>query len=149
MAGAAAPGDLDPGPARADLASRFPAVHFVGAYTGVSLAELYASADLFVFPSQSETFGNVTLEAMASGLAVIAFAYAAAREHIQDGDNGRCIDCTDRRGFRNAVFELSQDLDQAKRLGRAARTTAEKLDWPHIFERYHTIINSCLEVTHD
>lgn len=71
------------GPARVSLASAHPDVHFAGTQTGRALAEHYAPADIFVFPSLSETFGNVTLEAMASALAVVAFDYAAARAYWQ------------------------------------------------------------------
>ncbi|MCZ8376811.1 MAG: glycosyltransferase family 1 protein [Beijerinckiaceae bacterium] len=61
------------GPARASLASRFPDVHFLGLREGEALADLYASADVFVFPSLTDTFGIVLLEALASGLPVAAF----------------------------------------------------------------------------
>jgi glycosyltransferase involved in cell wall biosynthesis len=66
------------GPMRARLEHDFPAAEFVGPKSGEALAAHYASADLFLFPSQSETFGNVTLEALASGLAVVAVDLAAA-----------------------------------------------------------------------
>ena len=72
------------GPSRAELQRRLPNAVFTGALTGEPLAAAYASADVFVFPSLTETFGNVVTEAMASGLAVCAFDTAAAHQHIQD-----------------------------------------------------------------
>ncbi|MGB5064300.1 MAG: glycosyltransferase family 1 protein, partial [Candidatus Competibacter sp.] len=70
------------GPLAVRLQARHPEIVFPGMRIGADLAAHYASADLFLFPSLTETFGNVTLEAMASGLAVVAFDYAAARRHI-------------------------------------------------------------------
>lgn len=81
------------GPERARLQQENPDVIFTGTLVGDDLARHYASADLFLFPSLSETFGNVTLEAMASGLAVAAFAYGAAGQHITSADLGRAIPC--------------------------------------------------------
>src|SRR5262245_52180320 len=76
------------GPERRDLQARLPNAVFAGIRTGVDLAAHYASGDLFLFPSLTETYGNVTLEAMASGLAVVAFDYAAAGELIESGVKG-------------------------------------------------------------
>jgi glycosyltransferase involved in cell wall biosynthesis len=72
------------GPAREPLAAQHPEVRFAGMRRGEDLGRHYASGDLFLFPSRTETFGNVTLEALASGLPVVAFDYGAAREHIRD-----------------------------------------------------------------
>ncbi len=58
---------------------------------GAELAAHYASADVFLFPSLSDTFGNVVLEALASGLPVVSFAVAAAAEHVDDGVSGRLV----------------------------------------------------------
>ena len=136
------------GPARAATAAAHPGVHFAGMQTGRALAEHYASADVFVFPSLSETFGNVTLEAMASGLAVVAFDYAAAREHLVDGRNGRTAGCTDDSGFVEAVAELANDRVQTTRLAAAARESALEIDWSRIFDRYESFLEQCLETEH-
>ena len=76
------------GPLRRRLEAEHADVVFAGVQRGEALAAHYASADLFVFPSLSETFGNVTLEALASGLPVVAFDTAAASEHVDDCGNG-------------------------------------------------------------
>src|SRR5262249_12575129 len=75
------------GPLRAELEARYPGVVFAGERAREDLATHYASADLFLFPSVTETFGNVTPEAMASGLPVVAYDYAAAGELICSGVN--------------------------------------------------------------
>ncbi len=76
------------GPSRADLEARYPDVRFLGVHTGEDLAEIYASADVFVFPSRTDTFGIVLLEALASGLPVAAFPVAGPRDVIGDSDAG-------------------------------------------------------------
>jgi glycosyltransferase involved in cell wall biosynthesis len=76
------------GPLRVTLQKAHPDLLFCGVHTGEQLARHYASADVFLFPSETETFGNVTLEAMASGLVVVAYNYAAAHMHITHGETG-------------------------------------------------------------
>ena len=76
------------GPEEAYLRNQLPDAVFAGMRRGESLATHYASADLFLFPSCTETFGNVTLEAMASGLPLVAYNYAAAAQHVQHGIHG-------------------------------------------------------------
>jgi glycosyltransferase involved in cell wall biosynthesis len=97
------------GPARAQLAAANPDFIFAGTQLGNELARHYASADLFLFPSLTETFGNVTLEAMASGLAVVAFDQGAAREHLADGISGMRVPASDAQGFVSAAFALGID----------------------------------------
>src|SRR5437879_12039408 len=96
------------GPQRAALQKRHPDLVFCGAIIGADLAAHYASADVFLFPSETETFGNVTLEAMASGLAVVAYDYAAARVHIENGVTGALAHPGDARGFVDAAVALAR-----------------------------------------
>lgn len=97
------------GPARAELSASNPDFLFTGVLRGEALAAQFASADLFVFPSLSETFGNVTLEAMASGVATVAYNYGAAREHLRDGEHGAAPPCGDEEAFIAAVRALGTD----------------------------------------
>ncbi len=76
------------GPSRAGLETRFPDARFLGTQTGEDLARIYASADVFVFPSRTDTFGIVLLEALASGLPVAAYPVAGPRDVIGDSDAG-------------------------------------------------------------
>ncbi|MGD9783132.1 MAG: glycosyltransferase family 4 protein [Hyphomicrobiaceae bacterium] len=76
------------GPARAGLEQRFPEAHFTGMLTGTALAEAYASADVFVFPSRTDTFGNVLLEAMASGVPVAALPVTGPSDIVRPGETG-------------------------------------------------------------
>ena len=117
------------GPERPRLRQSFPQFLFAGAKVGAALAEHYASADLFVFPSLTETFGNVVPEAMASGLAVIAFDDAAAHTYIRNGDNGIAVEPGDDGAFIAAVAMAAQDLERLRRYGANARITAETLGW--------------------
>lgn len=113
------------GPALAGLHASHPDHHFAGMRLGTDLARHYASADLFLFPSLTDTFGNVTLEAMASGLPVVAFDYAAAGAHVEDGGNGRAVAFGDADAFIAATQELAADAALRRRLGARARADIE------------------------
>jgi len=102
------------------------------------LSAHYASADIFLFPSVTETFGNVTLEAMASGLAVVAHDYAAARQVIGHGRSGLLSPPGDDAAFIRQAVSLAQDLEAVRAMGRAARAITERLSWDSVvgdFER--------------
>jgi len=120
------------GPALAHLRHAHPDFLFTGALMGEALATHYASADLFVFPSLTETFGNVVIEAMACALPVVAFDYAAAGEHIRSGENGLTVPVGDRQGFISTAVAALRDRQRLNRLGRAARSKAESLEWERV-----------------
>lgn len=124
------------GPSRDVLQRRYPGVRFVGAQRGEQLAESYASADLFLFPSETDTFGNVVLEAMSSGLAVVAYDAGAARRHIVDGINGLRVPFGAADAFVAAALSALDDELSVRRIGRAARMAVGGLDWETVCQRY-------------
>ncbi len=119
------------GPARSKLMRDHPSVRFPGYLTGESLAACCASCDILLFPSETETFGNVLVEGMASGLAVLGYDYAAAGWHGVHGENLIKVRKGDESAFLGAAVTM---LDSAlrTRLGSGARRTAEGLGWPAI-----------------
>ncbi|KFL37429.1 hypothetical protein N788_09555 [Arenimonas donghaensis DSM 18148 = HO3-R19] len=114
------------GPARAGLQAANPDFLFAGVLRGEHLARHFASADLFCFPSLSETFGNVTLEAMASGIATIAFDYGAAREHLRHGLHGAAVEVGDEPGFVRALLATATG-EGLRHQGDAARRAVQHL----------------------
>jgi glycosyltransferase involved in cell wall biosynthesis len=128
------------GPERAALQAANAAFIFAGMRTGEDLAAHYASGDVFLFPSTTETFGNVTVEAMASGLAVIAYDYAAAAEHISHGRNGLVAGFNDAREFVALAASLIGDRQRIASLGRRARISAERIDWEQVHAEFETAL---------
>ena len=124
------------GPARRRLEREHPDYHFAGVRSGEDLARHYASGDLFLFPSLTETFGNVVLEAMASGLVVLAFDYAAAGQYIRFGENGWLAPCRDDRAFTATAAALMARLSEWPRVRRAARQTVLRLSWPAVVDEF-------------
>ena len=106
------------GPARQKLAQEHPDFIFCGVQRGSEVARYFASADLFLFPSHSETFGNTTLEAMASGVATVAFDYGAAREHMRHGIEGAAVG-NDEDFIASAVLLAGDDLLRTAMAARA------------------------------
>lgn len=127
------------GPARPRVEAALPGAIFVGRRVGDDLAAHYASADLMVFPSLTETFGNVTLEAMASGLAVIAFDYGAAGSVIRHGVHGWLAPYGDSAGFLDLLDSTVADPDRIRVVGRQARRHAETMSWDSIVQEVLTI----------
>ena len=124
------------GPERSRLEREHPGHHFAGMITGAALAEHYASADLFLYPSLTETFGNVTLEAMASGLAVVAFDYAAAREHMRHMENGVLVPFGDAKSFIEMSSMLARSSRTIQKLREHASAKAGSLDWDRIIDAF-------------
>jgi glycosyltransferase involved in cell wall biosynthesis len=115
-------------------------VVIAGRLVNGALSAHYASADIFLFPSLTETFGNVTMEAMASGLAVVAYDYAAARQHIVHGRSGLLAEVNDRAGFIGHAVALARDLGRARALGGHARSAAESLGWDRMVADFEAVL---------
>ncbi len=124
------------GPERKRLEKAYPNFNFAGMRLGEELAQYFASGDLFIFASTTETFGNVVTEAMASGLVVIAYNYAAPQMVIEDGVNGFLAPFDNRDGFFQAIDRALQARDRWNTIREAARVTAESLTWEHIVDRF-------------
>jgi glycosyltransferase involved in cell wall biosynthesis len=128
------------GPMAAELRRSGAGVVVAGRLVNGELSAHYASADIFLFPSITETFGNVTMEAMASGLAVVACDYAAARQHIVHGRSGLLVPAGDRIGFIEQAAALARDLSRARALGRRARAAAEPLSWDKVVADFEGVL---------
>jgi glycosyltransferase involved in cell wall biosynthesis len=129
------------GPQRRALEKAHPGIVFTGALSLDDLARHYASADLFLFPSLSETFGNVLMEAMASGVCAVAYDYAAARLHLRHEENGLAVRCGDREGFIAGAVRAAGDPALRVRLSTAARTTAEGVAWSTVVGRFEELLH--------
>ncbi len=132
------------GPMAPRLRARHPTFVYCGMRQGEDLATHYASADLFLFPSLTETFGNVVLEAMASGLAMAAFDYAAARAHVEPGRGGLLAPFGDTEAFVAAATLLACDSSALETMGQAARQAMAQLDNEHIYDRLETLFLSAI-----
>lgn len=128
------------GPLRAALSQRHPDIVFCGVQRGESLAQHYASADLFLFSSLTETFGNVTLEALASGLPTIAFDYGAAGRHIDDGVNGCAVRYADSDAYVKRAVALAHDAAARRKMALAARASAEQLTTTAVSARFADLL---------
>jgi glycosyltransferase involved in cell wall biosynthesis len=115
------------GPALPSLRQAHPEHVFCGMQRGVELARHFASGDLFLFPSLTETFGNVTIEALASGVPVVAYDYGAAGAHVRDGENGRAIAVGEAETFIASARDLARDATRRSAMRVAARRTVEGL----------------------
>lgn len=136
------------GPAAAHLARRYPDVLFAGMRSGEDLAAHYASADLFLFPSLTETFGNVVSEALASGLPVVAFDHAAAGQLIVDGHNGWRVPPADDDAFIAAARRAIHLIGQ-RRIDRAAcAASVRQLSWESVLDGYEDLLKKAI-AAHD
>jgi len=133
------------GPLGHSLKSKFPEVRFSGVHRGTELARHYASADLFLFASVTETFGNVVTEAMASGLAVVAYNYAAARTHVRDGSNGFLANFDDARDFQAAAARAMEQRHKWPEVRQAARVTALGLSWENVVDGFEKVVGGLVK----
>ena len=130
------------GPQGPRLRARHPDFVFAGMRTGEDLAEHYASADVFLFPSTTETFGNVTLEAMASGLAVVAYDYAAAQQYLRHGVSGLLAPQGDAGEFVQMAAQLARNRRLRPRFGLEARHAAETASWDRAFDDLERVLRN-------
>lgn len=124
------------GPLRASLGRDHPRCRFVGMQQGAELAAHYASADLFLFPSQSETFGNVVCEALASGLPTVAYDLAAAGELIADGGNGWRVPAGAEDAFIAAACRAAANPERLAAMRPACAASVAHLAWERIHDGY-------------
>ncbi|KAF7600019.1 MAG: glycoside hydrolase [Candidatus Dactylopiibacterium carminicum] len=123
------------GPARVALQASHPQHLYAGMRTGEDLAAHYASAELFLFPSLTETFGNVITEALASGLPVLGFDYAAAAEMLRDGVNGLLAPFGDEQAFVAAAARLGADSPLRAAMATRAPESVQHRDWQGVILR--------------
>jgi len=128
------------GPLAAELESRKVGYVIAGRQVNGELSRHYASADVFLFPSMTETFGNVTLEAMASGLGIVAYDYAAAREVLRHRVSALLAPFGDPQAFIAQAVTLAREPALARTLGRAARTAAETLTWDRVVRDFEAVL---------
>jgi len=132
------------GPLRAPLQAAHPDLRFCGPQTGEQLAAHYASADVFLFPSETETFGNVCLEAAASGLVVVAYDYAAAHLYIRDGQTGVLAPRGEPRAFVERSVALASSPQSIRRLRERAPQSVAGADWELVVGRFETALTGPL-----
>ncbi|WP_282297445.1 glycosyltransferase family 1 protein [Stenotrophomonas sp. PS02289] len=126
------------GPSREKLAHENPDFIFCGVQRGEALARHFASGDLFLFASRSETFGNVTLEAMASGVATVAFDYGAAREYLRNDESGMAVN--DDEQFQAAAVRLAGDDALRQRLGGNAAAAMKRLHPQQVVAEFDALL---------
>ena len=136
------------GPLRAPLQKAHPDLIFCGVQTGEQLARHYASADVFLFPSETETFGNVTLEAMESGLVVLAYNYAAAHIHMTHGETGVLVPYGEPQAFIDAAVKLARAPQSLDTIRRQARAYVASVEWQCVVERFVTLLTGALVESH-
>jgi glycosyltransferase involved in cell wall biosynthesis len=132
------------GPMRAELERELPEAHFAGHQSGEQLARWYASGDVFVFPSTTETFGNVILEAQASGIPAVVVDRGGPADLVEAGETGLIARANDPADFAARVAELLDAPELRRRMGLRAREAAAHNDWDSIngrlLESYRAVV---------
>ena len=134
------------GPLKEQFQQRYPEIIFPGMLSQSNLAAYYASSDLFVFPSQTETFGNVTLEALASGIPVLAFDCAAARDWVQRGINGWLVAENNPDGFAAQAVSVVNNKELLDQITHSTRQQVVHLDWDQIAEQVESVLWDAIRI---
>ena len=124
------------GPVKEKVQAQYPDVHFAGMRYGEDLGAHYASADLFLFASTSETFGNVVTESMTSELVAVVYDYAAGQKFIRSGENGFLAKFNDREDFIAKTVALADCRDQWPAIRKAARESTAHIPWSGIIAEF-------------
>lgn len=132
------------GPLQARLVREHPDCVFAGFFSREEIGRYYASADIYIHASLSETFGNVLTEAMASGLAVAGFDYAAARQFVRHEHNGLVAPCDQPAALVAAGVRLASDEALRARLRPAARRAVEPQSWDHVITRFESDLQAVI-----
>lgn len=128
------------GPVLPKLRRRFPQAHYAGMRLGEELAIHYASADLFFFASTTETFGNVVLEAMASGLVVLTYDYAAGRQYVRHLQSGVLVPYDQPGLFKQEARRLLELKDRWSAMAEAARRATSAAPWAGVVQRFEAAL---------
>jgi glycosyltransferase involved in cell wall biosynthesis len=136
------------GPLKPALMREHPDCVFAGFFSRNEIGRYYASADIYIHASLTETFGNVLTEAMASGLAAAGFDYAAARMFIKDGENGLAASCANPEGLIAAAVRLATDAPLRNRLRAAARQAVEAQSWEKVIARFEADLEVLAGLSH-
>lgn len=134
------------GPLKEQFQKRFPEIIFPGMLSQSNLAAYYASSDLFIFPSQTETFGNVTLEALASGIPVLAFDCAAAMDWVQTGINGWLVAENNPEGFAAQAVTIFNSKDLLGQITQSTRQQVVHLNWDQIAEQVESVFWDAIRI---
>lgn len=133
------------GPERKAMEQRLPQARFTGHLAGADLGRAVASADIFLNPSLTEAFGNVTLEAMAAGVPIVSAAAASAQALVDDGRSALLVPPTDPRAYADALERLIADGALRQRLAQAAQADAQAHSWEATLEPVFALYQACLQ----
>lgn len=120
------------GPAKDEFQKRIPEAHFTGFLNGEDLARAYASSDIFLFPSHTETFGNVTLEAMSSGLPCLVADATGSKSLVEHNVNGALAESENKGDFTKKLAIIASDEELRSRMRKASREKALEYEWDEI-----------------
>jgi glycosyltransferase involved in cell wall biosynthesis len=134
------------GPQRSELEARFAGknAHFLGYLRGAELAAAYASADAFVYASETETMGNVVLEAMACGCPVVAPSAGGIPSIVSNGQTALLYQPRNLQDAIGAVGTLLSDKEKRDRIGRSARLAVEEMGWIHSIARVRAVYQEAI-----
>lgn len=134
------------GPALEETKELLPVAHYTGFAKGEELARAYASSDIFLFPSHTETFGNVTLEAMASGLPCVVADAIGSKSLVEDGVNGFWAEPKNEADFTEKLNRIVENEELRRSMSKKSREFAMEYQWDSIngglVENYKSVIKN-------